>query len=141
MNEFLKSKWMVFFLFMLFVGMAGCASGKKPVTKTQQGLQWSGEVVNQVRVIKLEAKKYEFIPNPIVVQEGEKVRLEATSTDVNHGLAIPGYKINQELPAHKTEVIEFMAYQSGTFATHCSEFCGMGHMGMRGELVVLPKKQ
>ena len=120
---------------------AGCASGPKPLTEADKQLQLSGQIVNEVRIVKMEAKKYEFIPNPIVVRQGEKVRLEVTSTDVNHGLAIPAYKINRKLEPAKLEVIEFTAYQNGSFPTPCSVFFGIGHSGMSGKLIVLPAGQ
>jgi len=124
-------------LFLVAVA-GGCASGPKPLTESDKKLQPSGTLTDGVRIIKVEAKKYEFLPNPIVVRQGEKVRLEVTSTDVEHGLAIPAYKLDRDLKPGKTEIMEFTANQSGSFATHCSEFCGMGHMNMGGELVVIP---
>jgi cytochrome c oxidase subunit 2 len=135
-----KLPFLVLGLFLVAVA-SGCASGPKPLTDADKKLVPSGTLAGGVRTIKVVAKKYEFIPNPIVVRQGEKVRLEVTSTDVEHGLAIPAYKLNQDLKPGKTEVMEFTASQSGSFATHCSEFCGMGHMGMSGELVVIPAGQ
>jgi cytochrome c oxidase subunit 2 len=129
--------FLVLGLFLVAI-TSGCASGPKPLTEKDQQMSPSGQLTAGVRVVKVEAKKYEFNPNPIVVRQGEKVRLEVTSTDVKHGLAISAYKIDRKLEPNKTEVIEFTADQSGSFPTHCSVFCGMGHMSMSGELVVLP---
>ena len=141
--KFTKRAGLPFLILGLFlVAVAsGCASGPKPLTDADKKLAPSGQLVNGVRVVKVEAKKYEFIPNPIIVRLGEKVRLEVISTDVEHGLAIPAYKIDRKLKPAKLEVIEFTADQGGSFSTHCSVFCGMGHMSMSGELVVLPAGQ
>jgi heme/copper-type cytochrome/quinol oxidase subunit 2 len=95
---------------------------------------------NGVRVVKVEAKKYEFVPKQIVVRLGEQVRLEVTSTDVTHGLAIPEYKIDRKLEPGKAEMITFTADKAGSFAFDCSVFCGLGHGEMEGRLEVLPAK-
>ncbi|NTV52835.1 MAG: hypothetical protein HGA76_07485 [Candidatus Firestonebacteria bacterium] len=138
--RFIKTAGLPFLILGLFLVAvtSGCVSAPKPSTATDQQLQPSGQLVDGVRVIKMEAKKYEFVPNPMIVRQGEKVRLEVTSLDVDHGISIPAYKISRKLSPGKLEVIEFTAEQSGSFPTHCSVFCGMGHMGMSGELVVLP---
>jgi heme/copper-type cytochrome/quinol oxidase subunit 2 len=37
--------------------------------------------------------------------------------------------------------VEFVADQAGAFDITCSEYCGSGHAGMKGTLVVLAKKE
>jgi cytochrome c oxidase subunit 2 len=101
--------------------------------------QPSGEVVNGIRVIKMTAKRYEYDPSVITVDQGDKVRLEITSQDVTHGFGLKEYKINRKLEPGKTEIIEFTADKAGTFEFRCTVFCGIGHLGMKGKLVVLPK--
>lgn len=100
-------------------------------------LQPSGEVINGVREIKVTAKQWEFIPNPIVVKKGEKVRLKITSTDVAHGFALPDFGINKVLNSGQEVTVEFTADKAGRFGFFCSVQCGIGHSGMRGELVVV----
>ena len=97
---------------------------------------FSGELVNGIRVIEVKASKFKFEPDPIVVKQGEKVRLVATSTDVKHGLAIPEFKVNVVTEVGKTSTVEFIADKTGEFRTHCSVFCGIGHGNMQGTLVV-----
>lgn len=103
---------------------------------TEEGGQFSGKLQGGVRIIELKASKFKFEPEPIVVKKGERVRLVATSTDVTHGIAIPEFKINLVIPTGKTSSIEFTADKEGTFRTHCSVFCGLGHGKMRGTFVV-----
>jgi len=98
--------------------------------------QPSGELKDGVRVIKVEAFRYGFKPDPIVVKLGEKVKLIATSTDVPHGLAIAEFKINEDLVKGKDEEIDFTADKKGTFTVYCSVYCGPGHSGMHGTLIV-----
>lgn len=101
----------------------------------------SGEVKNGVRVITVTAKKYEYSPDPIGVKQGEKVRLKITAADTEHGFGIKGYNINQDLPLGKEQIIEFTADQAGTFAIKCTVFCGFGHGGMTGRLIVQEEKK
>ncbi|MFH1239517.1 MAG: YHS domain-containing protein, partial [bacterium] len=80
----------------------------------------SGELKNRVREIKVTAKKYEFLPDPIGVKQGEKIRLRITSVDVDHGIGIKEYNINQKLPKGQEQVIEFTADKTGTFSVKCT---------------------
>ena len=82
------------------------------------------------------AKKYEFDPSLITVKKGEKVRLIITATDRDHGFKLDAFEINQVLKKGDTEIIEFTANKVGTFEFKCSVYCGKGHHGMKGKLVV-----
>ena len=82
------------------------------------------------------AKKFEFSPSTITVNKGDKVKIKITSTDVNHGFAIPEYGVSQKVDFGKTEVIEFTADKSGEFTFFCNVFCGSGHKEMKGKLIV-----
>lgn len=97
----------------------------------------SGSLENGVRVIELTAAKYKFSPDPIVVKLGEKVRIKATSLDVQHGLAIPEFDVDLTINPHKTSSVEFVADKEGTFHAHCSVYCGSGHMDMHASLIVV----
>jgi cytochrome c oxidase subunit 2 len=82
------------------------------------------------------AKKYEFDPSLITVKKGEKVRLIITATDRDHGFKLDAFEINQVLKRGDTEIIEFTANKVGSFEFKCSVYCGKGHHGMKGKLVV-----
>lgn len=127
---------------LMILGASACANGSRKMTVSDlAALKPSGQIEQGVRVIQVEAKQYAFIPDPIVVVSGEKVRLEATATDVTHGIALSGYGINRKLEPKQTETIEFTAGAPGTNPIHCTEFCGMGHFNMSGSLVVLAATQ
>jgi cytochrome c oxidase subunit 2 len=109
------------------------------LTSASDANQPSGEIIEGVRVIKMTAKRYEYNPSVITVNQSDKVRLEITSLDVKHGFALKAYKIDRKLEPGKTEIIEFTADKAGKFEFHCSVFCGLGHFGMKGKLIVKPK--
>jgi len=100
-------------------------------------LKPTGRVQDGVRTIEMQARQFEFVPSTVVVREGETVRLEVTSQDVTHGLAVEAYDIDKRLPPHETVTVEFTADQPGRRHFHCSVFCGAGHERMHGTLVVL----
>lgn len=101
----------------------------------------SGELVEEIRVIKMKARRFEFDPGTIVVKAGEKVRLEVTSEDVVHGIGIKDFNIDRKLKPGKTETIDFTAEKSGKYHFHCSVYCGGGHGDMHGELIILPSSE
>jgi plastocyanin len=86
--------------------------------------------------IKVIAKKFKFEPGRITVHKGDRVRLVVTSVDVDHGIGIREFGINQSVKKGATEVIEFVADKEGKFTFVCSVFCGDGHPEMVGELIV-----
>ena len=86
--------------------------------------------------IQVTAKKYEFSPNPIRVKKGEPVKLIITATDHDHGFSLEAFHIKQKLKQGEPTTIEFTPDKAGTFPFKCSAFCGMGHFGMKGTLIV-----
>jgi cytochrome c oxidase subunit 2 len=86
--------------------------------------------------IKMTAKKYRFDPKEITVKQGDQVRLIITALDRDHGFKLEAYGINQKLAKGNPTTIEFTASKPGTFQFQCSDFCGLGHMKMKGKLVV-----
>ena len=88
------------------------------------------------RVIEVKAKKYDFEPSTIEVQQGERVVLRVTSTDRLHGIGIKKFGVNREIPKGETVEIEFVAADAGTYKVICTEDCGKGHDDMVGALVV-----
>lgn len=96
----------------------------------------SGEIIDGVRVVPVEAFQYGYDPDPIVVGLGEKVRLELTSRDVTHGFDLQEYGIDETIPAGKKADVSFLADKPGAFHIHCTVFCGPGHGDMHGTLIV-----
>jgi cytochrome c oxidase subunit 2 len=88
------------------------------------------------QVVKVTAKKYDFEPSTITVVRGRPVRLEVTAVDHDHGIEITEFGVKQKLEKGKPTVVEFTPDKAGEFTFHCSVFCGLGHHGMKGKLVV-----
>lgn len=99
----------------------------------------SGQVAvtsGNVKEFKVEAFQFEFSPSTIEVNQGDVVRIIASSRDVPHGLAIPEFGVNMYLDGLKEQTVEFVADKKGTFPFSCSVSCGIGHGSMRGQLIV-----
>lgn len=115
----------------------------------------SAEDSQNVQVIEVTAKKYEFNPSVIRVKQGQRVQLKITATDRSHGFNIkefpegegksgsPGLIFSspedcRKLEKNQTQTIEFVARTPGTYPFKCCVFCGLHHGSMKGELIVQP---
>jgi cytochrome c oxidase subunit 2 len=86
--------------------------------------------------IQMTCKKYGFSPDPIRVKKGEHVRLIITATDRDHGIKLEAFHLEQKLKKGVPTTMELTADKVGSFPFKCSVFCGMGHGGMKGTLIV-----
>ena len=105
-----------------------------PVEIQEEPTQTESE--SKIKEIEVTARQWEFIPNPIEANLGDRVRLRITSVDVSHGFALPDFGVSQRLSPGRTETVEFTADKAGSFTFFCNVACGSGHSGMRGTLVV-----
>ncbi len=116
----------------------------------------TSQAEEEVQVIEMSAKKYEYSPSPIRVKRGTKVQLRITALDRTHGIKInvspdgsdqkndsglvfssnndDCFKLEKGIPT----VVEFVARSPGTYSFHCCNRCGIGHGGMKGQIVVEP---
>jgi heme/copper-type cytochrome/quinol oxidase subunit 2 len=107
------------------------------------------------QVVEITAKKYEYSTSPVHVKVGTKVQLKITAIDHDHGFKIgtapddaPSSDKNGlifasqqecwQLVKGETTVIEFLPQTPGTYTFKCCHICGLGHKGMKGQIVVEP---
>jgi cytochrome c oxidase subunit 2 len=108
-----------------------------------------------VQVVEVTARKYEYSPAPIHVKNGTKIQLKITATDHDHGFSIAtvpdGADSNAaaglvftspqecwQLKKGETTTIEFLPQIPGTYSFKCCHTCGLGHRGMKSQLVIEP---
>lgn len=96
----------------------------------------SQEPSMSIKEFNITARTWEFQPSTITVNRGDTVRLAITSVDVAHGFALSEFNVNTRLEPGQTANVEFVVDQVGQFSFFCSVFCGNGHGGMRGTLIV-----
>jgi cytochrome c oxidase subunit II len=87
----------------------------------------------QIRVV---MKKYTIDPPVIRVKAGERIELNVTTADVQHGLDIPALGIKEPVQPGKTATIYFTAPAKGEYKVACGVICGPHHDDMVGKLVV-----
>ncbi len=92
----------------------------------------------QLKEFSVTAKKFAFEPSTITVRKGDMVKLAITSVDVTHGFSLSGFNVNANIEPGRETVVEFTVDKEGSFTFFCSVFCGEGHGGMKGQLVVEP---
>ncbi len=88
------------------------------------------------QVIKITAKRFEYSPKEITLKKGVPVVLELTSLDRLHGFDCPGLKLRMDIRPGKVNTLRFVPDKAGTFPFHCDNFCGSGHEGMKGTIIV-----
>jgi len=96
----------------------------------------SGGADSNLKVVSLTARQWSYDPTSITLNEGEPVFLELTSADVHHGFNLPAFGVRADaIPGMKSRV-KVVPDKTGTFPFHCDYYCGSGHEGMQGEIVV-----
>jgi heme/copper-type cytochrome/quinol oxidase subunit 2 len=111
------------------------------------GGAWARQVkrsadVEEVKTIDVIASRFQFEPAIITVAQGDRVRLRLHSADRTHAFAIKAFRVKALIPkVGEAVTVEFVADQSGTFDFTCAEYCGTGHAGMKGRLVVLAREK
>ncbi|WP_211443951.1 cupredoxin domain-containing protein [Collimonas humicola] len=89
------------------------------------------------RVVKIQAKKFVYTPNQIILKKGEPVVLEFTSVDFVHGFKIPDMNIRADLPPGKVTQVRLTPDKAGEYDFLCDNFCGSGHEEMSGKITVI----
>ena len=82
------------------------------------------------RIINIDAKKFEFSTSQIKVKKNEKILIKVTNIDGIHGINIPalGQKSDAELVLDTS--------QKGVFPFGCNNLCGIGHLSMKGQIII-----
>ena len=85
---------------------------------------------------RIEASSFQYTPEAISVNPGDRVTLDLVATDVVHGLYLDGYDLNVTADPGQTASLSFIADRSGTFRFRCSVTCGALHPFMIGKFSV-----
>ena len=73
----------------------------------------------------------------LYVPAGRPVKLILASRDVIHSFFVPDFRIKQDAVPGRLTTIWFEAMAPGRHDIYCTEYCGVSHSTMRGEVVVL----
>jgi cytochrome c oxidase subunit 2 len=103
---------------------------------TMVGAQAPAKTGAKVRTIKIQAKKFVYTPDRIILKKGESVILEFTSVDFVHGFHIPDMKVRADLMPGQLTRVPLTFKEAGEYAFLCDNFCGSGHEEMNGKIIV-----
>lgn len=87
---------------------------------------WSYEYENGVKSDTL------FVPT------GKPIKLELTSTDVNHSFYIPAFRVKEDAIPGRKNYMWFEPQENGEYIVECAEYCGMSHAYMLSRVVSIP---
>ena len=113
----MKNKIILLGMLILAVFLIGC----ERTTNTKE-VKEDVQLIGEVKEFVMTAKQWEFVPETIKVNQGDKIKLKITSTDVAHGFSLNEFGINEILEPGKTVEVEFIADKRGTFNFFCSVY-------------------
>lgn len=117
-------------LFVLALGLSAATVGGALMA------QIGATDATQVPVIKIEAKRFVYTPNEIVLKTGQPVVLEFSSVDFVHGFKVPDLNLRADLPPGKTTRLQITPTKAGVYDFLCDNFCGTDHEEMIGRFIV-----
>jgi cytochrome c oxidase subunit II len=88
------------------------------------------------KAIAVVARKFVFLPNEIALRRGEPVVLEFTAVEVVMGFFAPDLNLRTVIVPGQVARVRFVPDRVGRFDFLCDIFCGEGHEGMSGRIVV-----
>ena len=89
------------------------------------------------KIIKIDSRKFEFIPPRVTLQRGQPVILELTSQDVIMGFNAPDFGVRTDIIPGKAQQVRIQPDKVGEFTFICDVFCGDGHEAMSGKIIVI----
>lgn len=128
-----KSKLVIGFVILVVIILGFVISNKQNNTESVEGII---VLTGETKEFTIEAFQFDFNPNKIEVNLGDRVIIKVTSTDVPHGFSIKEYGIKEYLNLGSEVTVDFIADKKGTFTFYCSVICGIRHGTMRGQLIV-----
>jgi len=93
---------------------------------------FTGKAVAQsdVKEFNLKATRFQYSPDTITVNLGDKVKINIDNVDTQHGIRIPEFNVKD------VNSVEFTADKKGEFDFFCTVYCGDSHKEMKGKLIV-----
>jgi len=130
----MKVYYLIILFFSLLFLVYGCTSGITGAAVSDNSL------TGETKEFNIKAKNWNFAPNIITVNKGDKVILNIESQDdgigAGHGIAIHEFGVSESFRGGDLVTVEFLADKKGTFIFFCSVYCGSGHGDMKGKLIV-----
>jgi len=88
------------------------------------------------QTIEMTAEHFHYTPEELHVKAGTLVTIKLKSIDGTHGFKLGAFGIEDRIEENETKEIQFYAGEKGEYGFRCSHFCGIGHLGMTGKVIV-----
>lgn len=88
------------------------------------------------QTIEMTAEHFHFTPEVVTVKQGTLVTINVKAIDGTHGFNLGAFGIDERIEENETKTVVFYAGEKGEYGFKCSHFCGIGHLGMNGKIVV-----
>ena len=75
--------------------------------------------------------------NAVHLPVGRPVELIMTSEDVIHDFSVPAFRVKHDVLPGRYESIWFTATRAGVYSLYCTQFCGLDHSKLVGEIFAL----
>lgn len=82
------------------------------------------------------AMKFDYLPDTVTVKQGKPVLLELSTLDRIHGFDAPALGLHTDIAPGAPTILRFTPEKAGVYNLHCDNFCGDGHEGMAGRIIV-----
>jgi cytochrome c oxidase subunit 2 len=86
--------------------------------------------------VEMQAMKFDYLPDQVTVKKGKPVVLELTTLDRLHGFDAPSLGLHTQIEPGPPTLLRFTPEKAGSYGIHCDVFCGDGHEGMAGRIIV-----
>lgn len=101
------------------------------------GAYVAGFAAPREKVVRIVARRFEFMPSRLTLRKGVPVMLELTTLDVLMGLNLPDFNVRADIVPGRVARVRFVPDRAGTFTFLCDVFCGSGHEAMQGSVTVV----
>ena len=83
------------------------------------------------------------VSDSLVIPKGKNIELAMTADKSSfiHSLYIPDFRLKQDVMPNRYSSLWFRSDNIGTYDYYCAEYCGIGHSGMNGHVIVMPAKK
>jgi len=109
---------------------------KDVIAVPKEVIQAAPGVESQIRVFDIKGENGKFIPEKVIVNYNDTVRINFTAVDGDYNVIFSGYNMMQSAKVGETKILEFQANQDGRFSYYC-EICGGFSKGVPGEIIVV----
>ncbi len=109
---------------------------KEIIAVPKEVIQAAPGIESQIRVFDIRGETGKFIPEKVIVNFNDTVRINFTAIDGDYDVIFTGYNMTQSAKTGETKILEFQANQDGRFSYYC-ETCGGFSPGAPGEIIVV----